>query len=168
MQVVNTYQCNFKCGHCLFSCSPKRKEILHNYTLMRFMEKARSYSDYINYTGGEIFLNPEWEWQIEYLSHYAEQFRIVTNGSRFYTRDGKRTGLLNKFLGLLGRISYNCDSVAVCISDDTWHLHEYSDKNLYPLDDVIYRFKQDLPESVIYEKDNRWNSGYVIGMGEGC
>lgn len=165
MQIINTTKCNFACQHCLEMCSPRRKDVLDNYTLMRFMEKSEGYGeDSINYCGGETFLNPDWRWQMEYLSRQTENLRIVTNGSKFYTRNGNQTKLLKEFIECLEEIQYNCQ-VAVLISDDEFHQEFYEKKNLLPLDDVIFQFKQDIPENVLYESDNRWQTRYIIPVG---
>lgn len=162
MQIVNTLKCNFACRHCLEMCSPRRTEVLDNYTLIRFMEKSNGWGEYsINYCGGETFMNPDWRWQIEYLSRQTENLRIVTNGSKFYTRNGNQTSLLKEFLECLNEIQYNC-RISVIISNDEFHQEFYYKKDLFPLDGVIHRFKMELPENVHYEMDDRWRTNYVI------
>ena len=164
MQIINTYKCNFSCEHCLFTCSPNKRRYLDNYTLIRFMEEAFPYADSINYCGGEIFLNPNWEWQLEYLSGCTDNLRIVTNGSYFYSRSGKITRLLKRFISVLESIQYTTQ-VTVLISDDEFHDFFYRKKRLYPLDYVIERFFKDVPENVHIEKDNRRKTRFIAPLG---
>lgn len=165
MQIINTLKCNFSCRHCLGMCSPKRKEVLDNHTLTRFMMLARGWGDdYINYCGGETFLNPDWRWQIEFLSRQTSSLRIVTNGSKFYTRTGNETSLLREFIECLYSIQYNC-KVTVIISNDEFHQEFYYKKNLFPLTKVIESFKEDIPSNVDYEDDRRIHTGYVAPLG---
>ena len=153
MQIVNTFKCNFSCEHCCYTCSSRRKEMLDMNTFNMFLQKYGNPDESINFCGGEIFLNPDWEKQLRSCLDHTNDLRIVTNGSLFYTRSGKDTKVLRKFTQIL--LESPCP-VEIVISEDNFHYHEYSKRGLYPLSSVVHRFNlEDLPERINIVKDSR-------------
>lgn len=155
MEIVNTLKCNFRCKHCCYSCGPRRKEMLQTSDLLRYLDLGLD-NEFCNYCGGETFLNPEWDQQIRILTYSVSNLRIVTNGSLFYTRSGNETKLLKKLINSSWE-SYSRDCrISIQISNDVFHREEYEQKNLYPLRDVIRRFKNiEWPENIEHEDDSR-------------
>lgn len=123
IQITNTYRCNFSCEHCLFSCSPRRKEMIDSNLVDYFLDKFRP--DSVNLVGGEIFFHPDWKNHIWACSRYSEYLRIVTNGSLFMTPKGNETKVFKDFCDILWEVSQNLDSVEVLVSNDRFHASEY-------------------------------------------
>lgn len=165
MQIVTTNKCNFTCDHCLYSCSPRKKDMLSDYALRVFLDNNQV-DEEINICGGEIFLNPEWKEHLHTCACYASEMRIVTNGSLFYTKKGNKTKTLREFLEVLENIASRGVRVSVCISNDTFHQEQYYKKGLLPLGTVIKYFRWDLndldSDYLYYEEDTRARYGNKI------
>lgn len=168
-QIVTTYKCNFTCTHCLFSCGPRRKEMISRENFDAFIKVVENDgSGYVNLCGGEIFLHPDWERHVQILTWTCATLRIVTNGSLFFTPKGNPTKVLRRFMELLRDRGGACE-VIVLISNDRYHWAEYVARNLYPLEKVIRRFQDFMEENFVeitYEKDRRNNyTNSIMALG---
>lgn len=154
MQIVNTFKCNFKCEHCMFECTPSKKEMLSMGHFYEFVDKYAEDESYVNLCGGELFLHPDWYQQLKHLLLVCENVRIVTNGSLFFTRSGRQTKLYKQFLELCE--SFGFGKLVICISFDIYHRAEYDRLNLYPLKEVIRRVRWETEDyGVTFENDRR-------------
>lgn len=154
-QIINTYKCNFRCDHCMFSCGPHKKDMISNHIVDRFIEKYNY--GFINYCGGETFLHPDAVFQLENISYRVDTLRIVTNGSLMLTSKGNRRKWWDEFINRnLYNISGNCDFI-ICLSKDIYHDEEWFNRSNnwkdihYELIDLSYEFR------FTYEEDNREN-----------
>ena len=113
LSIINTWKCNFKCGHCLFSCSPKRTGFLNRYDLIDYCAMMGRYDDldYVNLCGGEAFLHPDLIWQVDYLIGAGCNVRIPTNGVLLYKKAGEE--FLEHF--------YGQERITLMISNDPYH-----------------------------------------------
>ena len=118
MQIINTYRCNFKCEHCLWSCGPSNRGYMDKTT---YLECHKVFGDsVVNLLGGEPFLHPDIMWQIEFASwRNLENFRIPTNGSWILTPEGKPS---KKLLALADScLEFKDDTFWMYISNDQFH-----------------------------------------------
>lgn len=159
MQIINTYRCNFKCNHCLFSCSPNRKGYLDTYALVQFLDKFNPRYDFVNYCGGETFMHPSWDTQLVAISNYQPDYiRIVTNGTKFITRNGNKTKTFEKFIETAGGILETGVGITIQISYDDYHRYEFG--KMFPFSlkeaiDNIHFWISDSLYEIDIEKDGR-------------
>ena len=142
-QIVNTWKCNFKCEHCLWSCSPTRKGMVSRSDIIEFVREIAKYNDeFINLLGGETFMHPDIVWQVEYLTGVFGSVRIVTNGTMLFKPIGE--DFLEHFMGN--------DKLYIMVSDDPFH------KRYWPKGFTAQKAKW-LIESydIRTEEDNRCN-----------
>jgi MoaA/NifB/PqqE/SkfB family radical SAM enzyme len=125
--ILLTTKCNFKCSHCLFSCTSKGKHITDEtlYNLPNYIEKSGG----VNIVGGEPFLNPNAFDIIKNLGDIDcyNYFRVVSNGSFIYNKR-KTEKVVDTFNYLLNQ---NHETVELTISNDIYH--EVFWKNQYHL-----------------------------------
>lgn len=111
-QIINTWKCNFKCEHCLWSCSPTRKGMVSRSDIIEFVREVSNYdTEFINLLGGETFMHPDIDWQVEYLTGIYSQVRIVTNGTFLFKPIGEE--FLERFMG--------SENIFMVVSDDIFH-----------------------------------------------
>lgn len=147
MQVTNTCKCNYKCGHCLWSCGPHKKGYLSTEILK--IALAECDSEFVNYCGGETFLHPEWEEQLREIAIHAYGIRIVTNGSKFFTKSGNMTTTLRRFLyDFMPYASAKGCEVSILISDDWWHDDQ--------ADELGFMFGSEISKKLEYECDGMY------------
>ncbi|MFI3212909.1 MAG: radical SAM protein [Eubacteriales bacterium] len=81
--ILYTLECNARCRHCCFSCSPDQKEKLNVNTVKNIIDDIIKYPSITNisFSGGEIFLYPD---EILELLFYARSkglnIQCTTNG----------------------------------------------------------------------------------------
>lgn len=156
MQIINTYKCNFRCDHCCFSCGPNKKGYLPFSTLDEFLDKFGG-DEFINYCGGETFLHPEWDKQLDLLSYHTGSIRVVTNGTRFITKKKNTTACLDKFLNV---VVENFDvNFQLQISNDEFHRDEFYKMFGYQLKEAIdiikWRIEDNYIQNLVLQEDYR-------------
>lgn len=119
--------------------------------------------DFVNYCGGETFLHPEWEDQLEIIARYQPSIiRIVTNGYKFLTKNRDTSKTFQKFVDVVYYLNNMHIQVQLCISNDMYHRKQFSLKRSYRLEELISIVKLELEgmfdnKSLIFEMDNRDN-----------
>lgn len=153
-QIINTFKCNFRCDHCMFSCHPRRKEMLSDYDFIDFI-KYFCDGEMVNICGGETFLHPNVNWQLNQLSYSFNEVRVVTNGSWVLTKSGNYTQKFKNFINECGHIQ----NMTILVSDDWYHekFLKHSVKNIIR----AFEFETDIR----MEKDRRKINGYIAPLG---
>jgi MoaA/NifB/PqqE/SkfB family radical SAM enzyme len=131
IQLILTRKCNFRCAHCMFSCSsagPHMPEEVFRKTLP-LVEQAGA----VNVVGGEPTLHPEFGRLLEALTCAAGSVRLVTNGS--WARGG-----LQDILPMV-RASKNLrERFTVRISNDRWHLRFHGSQDIRHASGRLFAF----------------------------
>lgn len=112
-----TTKCTQNCSHCLFSCSPDKKDFMSISTASnvgKFLENNDI--EIITLMGGEFFCHPNWKKVFkEIIKDSIAYVRLVTNGD----------WAKNKSKDVLSFLSTYKDILKVSISRDKWHTNKY-------------------------------------------
>jgi radical SAM protein with 4Fe4S-binding SPASM domain len=115
IQLIITRQCNFQCGHCMFSCTFSGKHMEKE-----VFKKALVYigiAKSVNFLGGEPTLHPDFKGFILRTADKADNIRLVTNGSWF--SDSK--DIVNAIQQADFLVKEKQGHLIVRISNDLWH-----------------------------------------------
>lgn len=118
INVLLTTKCNFKCAHCLFSCTMWGKPIkpIVRHRVAQILEQIGSG---VNILGGEPTLYPEYVSAVKQfvIAQPSAPFLFTTNGSWVYYHDRRR-----EFMEMVQWLMGMCqDKVTIRISDDPYH-----------------------------------------------
>lgn len=119
MNILLTLKCNYRCGHCMFSCTGRGKHMGDDvFKQVCYIQSQVQTAP--NIIGGEPTLAPEFDEKIITLAESANSdcIRVVTNGW-FYSSGRVR----RKFLKMVERLLSINDyiSVDVRVSNDCFH-----------------------------------------------
>lgn len=119
MDILLTLKCNYRCGHCMFSCTDRGKHMGDDvFKQVCYIQSQVQTAP--NIIGGEPTLAPEFDEKIITLAESAnsEYIRVVTNGW-FYSSGNVR----RKFLKMVERLLSLDDHIQVSIhvSNDRFH-----------------------------------------------
>lgn len=109
MYIQITDHCNMSCGHCCYSCSPRKKNFMSMETFSKALNVIVDYGEYVSIGGGEPTCHPEfWHMLIDAIASDAEGVWLATNGKN--TKDAL------KLAGLAKKNVIDCE-----LSQDEWH-----------------------------------------------
>jgi len=76
-----TFKCNLKCLHCMFNCSPSRKEVME-YSIFKKLVKEIKYLKVFNVSisGGEPLTHPDFSKMARYLYKKDTNWGLTTDG----------------------------------------------------------------------------------------
>ena len=112
-QIISTWNCNFACAHCLFSCSPRKKGFVDRDDFNEFIREMSRYDEYVNLVGGEPSQHPDFLWHLERLTSLFDDVRVVTNGLWLCKNHALREEFEERF--------YGNRKLSFLVSDDPWH-----------------------------------------------
>lgn len=82
VQIELSLRCNLSCSYCYSESSPARHESLDTADVMRILAQAEECGvTWIDFTGGEFFLFPDWEAILEYARALGLVVTLHTNGT---------------------------------------------------------------------------------------
>lgn len=158
-QIINTFKCNFKCDHCLQSASIHRNYMMTDQTFENAVSFGESYTDSVNLIGGEPFLHPDIQNQIDTLTYSFSSLSIVSNGSKLV---GPK-GLLKKGLEFVDNpgIWNHKSEISLLISDDIYH----DEFKKVASKDIITYLENILCDRIVFEKDFSRQNDFIINLG---
>lgn len=99
LNIIYTFECNARCSHCCYSCSPEKVEKMDFEFAKRLIDDATAIPTIseVSFSGGEIFLHPE---EILSLIRYArlKNFSVICNTNGFWGANKEKADRLMKVL----------------------------------------------------------------------
>lgn len=149
-----TTKCTQRCGHCCFSCSPKRNDMMTIDTskvIGQFLKSNKIKS--ANLMGGEFFCNPDWfEIFSNIMGGLSDHARIVTNSDWVINR---RTSEKVIEFGKMFNVYF-------ALTIDKWHTNKHVGRAQKLLDDNGIRYQMGDHES---DSENSIDSA-IVPIGE--